>query len=82
MKGIKLLRRIETAKMSVDEGALYLKSQSGIDSDMRSFAIKPEDFDVTAGHDVSKFLRQNAELACRGKALVNICKEILAQNIP
>jgi len=80
MKGIKLLLNVETVNMSVEEGKLYLKSQSGIPSDQRSFAIKPEDFDVTAGHDVSKLLRQNANLICRGKALVRICKKILSKN--
>ena len=45
----------------------------------RSLAIKPADFDVTSGHDISKFLRQNSKLACRGKALVEICRTILNQ---
>ena len=43
--------------MSDAEGVLYLKSQSGISQSKKSFAISPEDFDVTAGHDITKFLR-------------------------
>jgi len=77
MAGITLNIEIRRIRMSSEEKAAYLKSQSGIPPDKRSLAIKPEDFDASAGHDISKFLRQNSKLECRGKELVKICKEIL-----
>mmetsp|Transcript_36589 Transcript_36589/g.88683 ORF Transcript_36589/g.88683 Transcript_36589/m.88683 type:complete len:2159 (+) Transcript_36589:2-6478(+) len=77
MKGIKLEKHVLTAKMSKDEGELYLKSQSGIQPAKRSFAIKPEDFDVSAGHDITKLLRQNISLESRKQKLVKLCNEIL-----
>ena len=80
MKGIELLQHTRKVSMSKEEGDLYKKSQSGIPSNQRSFAIQPADFNVTAGHDISKFLRQNASLACRGKALLIFCQEILKEN--
>jgi hypothetical protein len=43
--------------MNKAESALYLKSQSGIPAQKQSFSITPEDFDVSAGHDITKFLR-------------------------
>ena len=63
--------------MSEEEKEAYFKSQSGIARDKKSLSIKPEDFDVSAGHDISRFLRQNSRLGCRGQELVNICKSIL-----
>lgn len=66
--------------MSDAEGVLYLKSQSGISQSKKSFAISPEDFDVTAGHDITKFLRQNIDLASRKQKLIEICHEILAED--
>ncbi|KAL3937084.1 MAG: hypothetical protein SGARI_002285, partial [Bacillariaceae sp.] len=44
---------------------------------MRSLAIVPENFDPSHGHDVSKFLKQNAKSPSRGKALVETVKGIL-----
>lgn len=79
MSGIELVNHTRVVKMTEEEGKLYLKSQGGISPDKQSFAIKPEDFDVTAGHDISKFLRQNAKLECRGNELVRIVEEILAR---
>jgi len=79
MEGIELVKHREVVNMSLEEGELYKSSQSGINPSAQSFAIKVEDFDATAGHDVSKFLRQNAKLACRGKKLVEICKKILSE---
>ena len=79
MNGIELKNHHRVVKMTEDEGALYLKSQAGIPKEKKSFAIKPEDFDASAGHDISKFLKQNARLECRGKELVKIVKEILAR---
>ena len=72
MEGVELKEHRVKVRMSTEEGILYKKSQNGISKDQQSFAIKPEDFDPTAGHDISKFLRQNAKLACRGKKLVEV----------
>ena len=66
--------------MTDEEGKLYLKSQSGISPNKKSFAISPEDFDVSAGHDIIRFLRQNADLACRKQKLVDLCQSILAND--
>lgn len=66
--------------MTSEEGQLYLGSMSGIPTKDRSFSIQPADFDVSAGHDITKFLRQNAKMACRGRALVEICKGILSED--
>jgi len=79
MGGIKLANHRRVVNMTEEEGVLYLKSQGGISSEKQCYSIKPEDFDVTAGHDISKFLRQNAKLECRGNELVKIVKEILAR---
>lgn len=72
MEGIELVKHQVKIRMTTEEGELYKKSQSGINPSVQSFAITPEDFDVTAGHDVSKFLRQNAKLDCRGQKLVEV----------
>ena len=72
MEGIELVEHRVKVRMSAEEGDLYKKSQSGISK--QSYAITPEDFDPTAGHDVSKFLRQNAKLACRGQKLVEVSR--------
>lgn len=79
MEGIELVSERCSVKMSADEKKLYLKSQSGIPASKQSFAISPEEFDVTAGHDISKFLRQNAALESRGQELVRICRKILSR---
>jgi len=79
MAGISLVAHKHTIRMNDEEKDAYLGSMSGIPVAERSLGMKPEEFDVDAGHDISKFLRQNAKLACRGKALVNICKNILSQ---
>eukprot|EP00980_Cylindrotheca_fusiformis_P003492 scaffold781_cov132-Cylindrotheca_fusiformis.AAC.11 len=77
MNGIALKKHVRTVQMSDAEGELYLKSQSGIAASKKSFAIAPEDFDVTAGHDITRFLRQNIDLHCRRAMLVKLCHEIL-----
>ena len=77
MEGITLNELVVVGRMSVEEKALYLKSQKGIPSDKQSLAIKPADFDASAGHDISVFLRQNAKCASRGAKLVELCKDIL-----
>ena len=77
MEGIELEDHRNVVRMSEAEKRAYLESQSGISAANKSLSIKPEDFDPTAGHDISKFLRQNANLPCRGKELVSICKNIL-----
>ena len=77
MKGITLNNPIRQVTMSDEEKEAYLKSQSGIPTEKRTLAIKPEDFDPTAGHDISKLLRANARLESRGRELVKICQSIL-----
>jgi hypothetical protein len=66
--------------MTEQDSALYLQSQSGIPIDKRSFAISPEDFDVSAGHDITKMLCQNSSLACRKRTLVELCRGILEKD--
>lgn len=78
MDGIDLVEQRSIVKMTEAEKVLYMKSQSGIPPSKQSFAITPEEFDESAGHDISKFLRQNASFDSRGAKLVQICKEILA----
>lgn len=70
MEGIEKVHVRETVNMSEEEGSLYKKSQSGMS--VPSYSTKVEDFDVTAGHDISKFLRRNANLVSRGKKLVEV----------
>ena len=79
MDSIVLTEHRTVVEMSDEECELYLGSMSGIPDRDRSLAILPADFDVTSGHDISKFLRQNSKLACRGKALVDTCRAILNQ---
>jgi hypothetical protein len=78
MNGIEMIEHIRTVKMTTEEKELYLKSQSGIATEKRSLGIAPGDFDPSAGHDITKFLKQNARLPSRGRELVRICKEILS----
>ena len=80
MDGIKLVEHREVVRMSNEGKVLYLKSQKGIPPAKQSVSVKPEDFDASAGHDISYFLRQNAKLESRGAALVKICKDILKGN--
>jgi SNF2-related domain len=80
MEGINLCDHRRVIRMSQAEKKAYLQSQSGISAANKSLSIKPEDFDASAGHDISKFLRQNANLACRGEMLITICKEILQKD--
>lgn len=61
-------------------GVSYMQSRPCLLLKDRSYSIQPADFDVTAGHDITKFLRQNARMGCRGRALINICKEILSKD--
>ena len=72
MDGIELVKHRVKVKMTIEEGELYIKSQSGLNPANKSYAITPEDFDVAAGHDISKFLRQNAKLSCRCQKLVEV----------
>lgn len=72
MEGIELVEHSVKITMSSPESELYLKSQHGIAQKDQSYAIKPEDFDPTAGHDVSRFLRQNANIVSRGQKLVEV----------
>jgi len=79
MDGIELIQHTRVVRMTENEKFLYLKSQSGIPPAKQSFAVKPDEFDVSAGCDISKFLRQNASFKSRGVELVRICKEILGR---
>lgn len=78
MNGIELKQQLRIVHMTAEEKQLYLESQSGIASHQKSLAITPADFDPSAGHDITKFLKQNANIASRGNELVKICKEILS----
>ena len=71
MDGIEKVHIRGTVNMTENEGILYKKSQSGVA--VPSYSTRVEDFDVTAGHDISKFLRCNASLVSRGKKLVEVC---------
>lgn len=77
MVGIELCEHRRIVNMSKKDGEAYLRSQNGIPPEKQSYAIRPEDFDASSGHDISVFLRQNANLECRSKALQDLCKEIL-----
>jgi SNF2-related domain len=79
MEGIELKEKLCAVNMADSEVEPYLRSQSGFDKEQRGFHIKPEDFDEKAGHDIQKFLRQNAALQTRGDELVRICKTILSR---
>ena len=77
MVGIKKVENHVDSCMDAEEEDSYLKSQHGIPPDQRNFSIGVTDFDPTAGHDVTVFLRQNAKLQSRGTALVKLCRNIL-----
>jgi len=79
MDGIELVNHRCAVKMTESEKDLYLRSQSGIPQSRQSLSISPEEFDVTSGHNINKFLRQNAALESRGNELVRICNEILSR---
>lgn len=66
--------------MTEEESKGYLKSQNGIPPAKKSFAITPNDFDVSAGHKILPFLVQNANLNCRKRELLSICRKILDQD--
>jgi len=78
MDGIDKLEHVRVVRMTSKEKELYLKSQSGIAPESKSLSITPADFDPSSGHDITKFLKQNAGLQSRGKELVRICREILS----
>lgn len=78
MSGIRLETRVVKVNMSLEEGKLYLQSQSGISK--KSYDITPEQFDPSLGCDISRFLRQNARLDCRKACLVQTCREILGKD--
>ena len=77
MNGIDKVEITKSVKLTEDEKKLYLQSQKGIISSKQSLSIKPADFDPSAGHDISVFLRQNAKFVSRGQMLVDICNDIL-----
>ncbi|KAL3914573.1 MAG: hypothetical protein SGARI_000053 [Bacillariaceae sp.] len=63
--------------MTEKEKADYLNSQHGIDKAERNLQKIPEHFQPQNGHDVSVFLKQNANTPSRGAALVKTVREIL-----
>lgn len=75
MAGVQLTEQRKVVHMSKEDGELYLGGQSGMKD--RHFGVKVEDFDVSAGHNITKFLRSNVSLACRKQALRELCSEIL-----
>lgn len=78
LEGITLIPKTVTRKMEDEEAEQYIKSQQGIPK--KGFAVRPENFDPSAGHDISIFLRQNAKSISRGNALVDTCREILKEH--
>lgn len=80
MMGIKKIESRVDIWMSTKDKESYLSSQNGIPKHQRSLGIGVADFDPTAGHDVSVFLRQNAKLQSRGDALAKLCKQILKKD--
>ena len=80
MKGIEKIEKCVDVNMTAKEKESYLKSQRGIPSNHQTFSIGVRDFDPTAGHDVSVFLRENVKLPSRGKVLVNLCRDILKKD--
>lgn len=80
MAGIKLVQHVRPVSMTDEEKVLYKNSQHGIDEEHRGFGIKPDHFDVSHGHDISIFLRQNAKFETRGRELIKICNEILQED--
>jgi hypothetical protein len=80
MAGIEIKNIQRVVNMTEHEEKLYYESQSGIQPSKRSFAITPEEFDKSAGHDIYHFLHQNAKFASRGKMLIQIVREILSKD--
>ena len=80
LEGITKRERIAQVKMTFEEKELYIKSQHGIDKNKRGLAVRPENFDPSAGHDVSQFVRENAYLPSRGRVLVETCRTILSKD--
>jgi hypothetical protein len=80
MAGIELCEHRRIVNMSKKDGEAYLKSQNGIPPEKQSYAIRPEDFDASSGHDISVFLRQNANLECRSMSLRDLCQESLSKD--
>ena len=80
MEGIHLVERRRVVKMTKDEEALYIASQTGIEESKRGLSVSTKDFDASRGAEVTHFLQQNAMMSTRGKQLVSICEEILADD--
>jgi hypothetical protein len=78
LEGITLIQETVTRKMGEQEAKDYIKSQQGIPN--KDLSVRPEQFDPSAGHDISKFLRQNANSVSRGSALVETCRSILQEH--
>lgn len=80
LEGIEMEEKRVVVRMNPEETKAYIASQHGIDRDKKGLGVRPENFDPSAGHDISKFLQQNADSVSRGKALVDTCQEILSKD--
>ena len=80
LEGIEKNEERIKVRMAVEEVDPYIESQHGIERSQRGLGIRPENFDPDAGHDISKFLRNNAYMPSRGKALVETCEKILSKD--
>jgi hypothetical protein len=80
MNNIVLEEEICPVRMTTKEKALYLQSQSGISDDKKSLSVGVEEFDVTAGHDITRFLRQNVSPSSRKQELSRIVGKILEKD--
>lgn len=78
--GIELWEECVKFQMTEEEKEAYLASQHGLDKTARGLGVHPENFDPSSGHDISKFLKQNASSPSRGKALVATVRSILNEN--
>ena len=80
LEGIERAEHTIAVEMTREEREDYINSQHGIQRDKRGLGVRPENFDPSAGHDISKFLRQNADSPSRGKALIDTCQSILSKD--
>ncbi|KAG7339316.1 SNF2 family helicase [Nitzschia inconspicua] len=80
LEGIEKVEQTVQFQMTAEEKDAYIASQHGLDKSARGLGVRPENFDPTAGHDISKFLKQNASSPSRGKALVATVRSILEKD--
>ena len=80
LRGIEKIEKTIVVRMTLEEKKDYINSQHGIDRNTRGLAVRPEQFDPNAGHDISKWLKCNSSLPSRGKALIGTCQKILSKD--